>query len=80
MTVTLRSRVNGELLRFAVHEGQMVSDGDRIAEIDPRPFEVQLLQAQGQKERDQVILENAHGHATWPCIDTVAESRPISRF
>jgi multidrug efflux system membrane fusion protein len=37
----------------------MVSEGDLIAEIDPRPFEVQLVQAEGQKERDQALLENA---------------------
>ncbi len=59
MTVTLRTRVDGELLKIAVHEGQMVSAGDLIAEIDPRPFQVQLLQAEGQRDRDQAVLENA---------------------
>ena len=58
-TVTVRTRVDGELLNVAVREGQMVSAGDLIAEIDPRPFEVQLMQAEGQKERDQAILANA---------------------
>src|SRR5262249_3858208 len=58
-TVTLRTRVDGELLRVLVHEGQMVSAGDLIAEIDPRPFLVQLTQAEGQKERDQALLANA---------------------
>jgi len=58
-TVTVRTRVDGELLRFLVREGQMVSAGELLAEIDPRPFEVQLLQAQGQKERDEAILANA---------------------
>jgi multidrug efflux system membrane fusion protein len=58
-SVTLRTRVDGELLRFAVHEGQMVSQGDLIAEIDPRPFQVQLIQAEGQSERDQALLANA---------------------
>jgi membrane fusion protein, multidrug efflux system len=58
-SVTLRTRVDGELLRFAVHEGQMVSQGDLIAEIDPRPFQVQLVQAEGQSERDQALLANA---------------------
>jgi multidrug efflux system membrane fusion protein len=58
-TVTLRSRVDGELLRMAVDEGQMVSAGDLIAEIDPRPFEVQLTQAEGQSERDKAMLANA---------------------
>jgi multidrug efflux system membrane fusion protein len=58
-TVTLRSRVDGELLKLSVLEGQMVSAGDLIAEIDPRPFQVQLAQAEGQKERDEALLENA---------------------
>jgi len=58
-TVTLHSRVDGQLMSVAVREGQMVSAGDLIAQIDPRPFEVQLLQAQGQLERDQAALANA---------------------
>jgi|SRR6266850_4197143 len=58
-TVTVRTRVDGELFRIPVREGQMVAAGDLIAEIDPRPFQVQLLQAQGQKERDEAILANA---------------------
>ena len=58
-TVTVRSRVDGQLMNFAVREGQMVAEGEPLAEIDPRPFQVQLLQAQGQMERDQAILANA---------------------
>jgi len=58
-TVTVRTRVDGELVRVAVREGQMVSSGDLIAEIDPRPFQVQLEQAEAQKERDVALLENA---------------------
>ena len=58
-TVTVRTRVDGELIRVAVREGQMVSSGDLIAEIDPRPFQVQLEQAEAQKERDVALLENA---------------------
>jgi membrane fusion protein, multidrug efflux system len=58
-TVTVRSRVDGELFNVAVREGQMVTAGQLIAEIDPRPFEVQLIQAQGQKERDEATLANA---------------------
>ncbi|HVW36711.1 MAG TPA: biotin/lipoyl-binding protein, partial [Pirellulales bacterium] len=41
-TVTIRSRIDGELIRVAFTEGQMVEKGDLLAEIDPRPFEVQL--------------------------------------
>ena len=58
-TVTVRTRVDGELVRVAVREGQMVSSGDLIAEIDPRPFQVQLEQAEAQKEHDVALLENA---------------------
>jgi len=58
-TVTVRTRVDGELVRVAVKEGQMVSSGDLIAEIDPRPFQVQLEQAEAQKDRDVALLENA---------------------
>ncbi|HEX4996686.1 MAG TPA: MdtA/MuxA family multidrug efflux RND transporter periplasmic adaptor subunit [Terriglobia bacterium] len=58
-TVTLRTRVDGQLMRVAVTEGQMVSAGDLIAEIDPRPFQVQLTQAESQKEKDEAILANA---------------------
>jgi membrane fusion protein, multidrug efflux system len=58
-TVTVRSRVDGELLNVAVREGQMVQVGELVAQIDPRPFQVQLVQAQGQKERDEALLANA---------------------
>jgi multidrug efflux system membrane fusion protein len=58
-TVTVRSRVDGQLLTVAIREGQMVEAGQLIAEIDPRPFQVQLVQAQGQKERDEALLANA---------------------
>ncbi len=57
--VTVRTRVDGQLFELAVGEGQMVAAGDLIAQIDPRPFQVQLLQAQGQKERDEALLANA---------------------
>jgi multidrug efflux pump subunit AcrA (membrane-fusion protein) len=58
-TVTLRSRVDGELEAFAIGEGQMVRSGDLIAQIDTRPFEVQLSQSEAQKERDEAFLANA---------------------
>jgi multidrug efflux system membrane fusion protein len=58
-TVTLRTRVDGQLFSVAVREGQMVSEGDLIAQIDPRPFEVALTQAEGQFDRDKAILANA---------------------
>lgn len=58
-TVQIRSRVDGQVMRIAFEEGQMVGAGDLIAEIDPRPFEVQLTLATGQLARDQALLENA---------------------
>ena len=58
-TVSVRSRVDGELLRVLFTEGQAVRAGDLLAEIDPRPFQVQLTQAEGQMARDQALLANA---------------------
>lgn len=58
-TVTLRSRVEGELIDVAFTEGQMVTEGDLLAEIDPRPSEVQLAQAESQLTRDEALLKSA---------------------
>ncbi|MFN3397270.1 MAG: MdtA/MuxA family multidrug efflux RND transporter periplasmic adaptor subunit [Sulfurimicrobium sp.] len=58
-TVTVRPRVDGLLARIAFREGQTVRAGEVLAEIDPRTFQAQLDQANGQLERDQALLANA---------------------
>src|SRR5436309_15590045 len=58
-TVNVRSRVDGQLLRIDFTEGQIVRGGQLLAELDPRPFQVQLMQAEGQKSKDEATLHNA---------------------
>ncbi|HHH3215463.1 TPA: MdtA/MuxA family multidrug efflux RND transporter periplasmic adaptor subunit [Morganella morganii] len=58
-SVTVTSRVEGQLMQIHFEEGQKVNAGDLLFTIDPRPFEIQLAQAQGQLAKDQATLANA---------------------
>ena len=58
-TVTLASRVAGELTEIHYKEGQIIKKNELLAVIDPRPYRAALVQAQGQLERDQALLKNA---------------------
>lgn len=58
-SVTVRSRVDGELLRVEFEEGQRVEAGQLLAQIDPAPFRIRLAQAEGQQRQNLAELENA---------------------
>ena len=57
--VTVRTQINGQLQQIGFQEGQMVQAGDFLAEIDPRPYQLTLEQAQGALQRDQALLADA---------------------
>ena len=58
-TVTVRTRIDGQLMSINFKEGQEVQKGQLLAQIDPRPYEVQLEQAEGNLARDEALLRNA---------------------
>jgi multidrug efflux system membrane fusion protein len=59
-TVVVRTRVDGQIDKIAFKEGQLVNEGDLLAEIDPRPYQAALDQAKAKKAQDQANLANAN--------------------
>jgi multidrug efflux system membrane fusion protein len=76
-TATVRPQVSGVIQKIHFDEGQMVRQGQVLATIDPRPFEMALLQARGQRQRDEAQLESAR--VTLARYRTLLEQDSIAR-
>lgn len=59
VTVTVKTQIAGKITQIAFHEGQLVQKGEFLVQIDPRPYQVALAQAQGTRARDEALLRNA---------------------
>jgi len=76
-TVTVKTQINGQLQQIAFTEGQLVHKGDFLAQIDPRPYQVALQQAQGTLAHDQGLL--AQARADNARYQTLSKQDSISR-
>ena len=78
-TVTVQSQITGQIMHISFKEGQTVKAGDPLIEIDPRPYQVALEQAQGALLRDKALLANAHvdldRYQTLFAQDSIAEQQ-----
>jgi len=78
-TVTVQSQISGQIMRIFFKEGQTVKAGDPLLQIDPRPYQVALEQAQGALARDKALLANARvdldRYQTLFAQDSIAEQQ-----
>jgi multidrug efflux system membrane fusion protein len=78
-TVTVQSQISGQIMRIAFKEGQTVKAGDPLIQIDPRPYQVALEQAEGALARDRALLANARvdleRYQTLFAQDSIAEQQ-----